>query len=97
MLTQLKTNIQELEFKDAQEDFRVIQLDDAVAPKVPTNNKQTKYCWLSHRFALLFMVLGLFFLLEVRAERIADPDTLSTRVRVRGLCLASFANNSRDA
>ena len=31
--------------------------------------------------ALLFMVLGLFFLLEVKAERIADPETLSTRVR----------------
>ena len=31
--------------------------------------------------ALLFMVLGLFFLLEVKAERVADPDTLSTRMR----------------
>ena len=27
------------------------------------------------------MVLGLFFLLEVKAERVADPDTLSTRMR----------------
>ena len=31
--------------------------------------------------ALLFMILGLFCLLEVRAERVADPDMLSTRVR----------------
>src|SRR5262249_35863234 len=27
------------------------------------------------------MVLGLFFLLEVKSERVADPDTLSTRMR----------------
>ena len=30
---------------------------------------------------LLFMILGLFFLLEVKGERVADPDTLSTRMR----------------
>jgi capsular exopolysaccharide synthesis family protein len=29
----------------------------------------------------LFVILGLFFLLEVKAERVADPDMLSTRMR----------------
>jgi capsular exopolysaccharide synthesis family protein len=30
---------------------------------------------------VLFAMLGLFLLLEVKAERVADPDALSTRVR----------------
>ena len=77
---QLQSNIQELEFKTAQEDFRVIQVDPATAPAAPTDNKRIKYM-IAAPVALLFMVLGLFFLLEVKAERIADPDTLSTRVR----------------
>ena len=29
----------------------------------------------------MFMMLGLFLLLEIKAERVADPDSLSTRVR----------------
>ena len=31
--------------------------------------------------AILFMMLGLFLLLEIKAERVGDPDFLSTRVR----------------
>ena len=30
---------------------------------------------------VMFMMLGLFLLLEIKAERVADPDSLSTRVR----------------
>ena len=30
---------------------------------------------------ILFTVLGLFLLLEIKAERVADPDSLSTRIR----------------
>ena len=30
---------------------------------------------------VMFMMLGLFLLLEIKAERVADPDALSTRVR----------------
>jgi polysaccharide biosynthesis transport protein len=76
----LKTNLDELEFKVSQEDYRVAQVDEARVPKIPTNNKRTKYM-IAAPVALLFMVLGLFFLLEVKAERVADPDTLSTRMR----------------
>ena len=76
----LKTNLEELDFKASQEDFRVVQVDEAKAPKVATNNKRMKYM-IAAPVALLFMVLGLFFLLEVKAERVADPDTLSTRMR----------------
>ena len=56
------------------------KVDPAAAPKSPTDNKRFKYMAVAP-VALLFMVLGLFFLLEVKAERIADPETLSTRVR----------------
>ena len=30
---------------------------------------------------VMFMMLGLFLLLEIKAERVGDPDSLSTRVR----------------
>jgi capsular exopolysaccharide synthesis family protein len=76
----LKANLEELDFKTSQENFRVVQVDKAEAPRVATNNKRTKY-QIAAPVALLFMVLGLFFLLEVKAERVADPDTLSTRMR----------------
>ena len=76
----LKTNLEELDFKASQEDVRVALVDDAKAPMVATNNKRLKY-QIAAPVALLFMVLGLFFLLEVKAERVADPDTLSTRMR----------------
>jgi polysaccharide biosynthesis transport protein len=76
----LKTNLEELDFKTSQEDFRVVQVDEAKAPRVATNNKRMKY-QIAAPVCLLFMVLGLFFLLEVKAERVADPETLSTRMR----------------
>jgi polysaccharide biosynthesis transport protein len=76
----LKTNLEELDFKASQEDVRVSLVDDAKAPTVSTNNKRLKY-QIAAPVALLFMVLGMFFLLEVKAERVADPDTLSSRMR----------------
>jgi polysaccharide biosynthesis transport protein len=76
----LKTNLEELDFKASQEDVRVALVDDAKAPRAATNNKRLKY-QIAAPVCLLFMVLGLFFLLEVKAERVADPDTLSTRMR----------------
>jgi polysaccharide biosynthesis transport protein len=75
----LKTNLEELEFRAEQETYRVSKVDPAKPPKFPTNNKRTRYM-IAAPLALLFMVLGLFFLLEVKSERVADPDTLSTRV-----------------
>jgi len=69
-----------LEFEANQESYRVQKVDPAIAPKTPTDNKRLKYM-TDAPVALLFMVLGLFFLLEVKGERVADPDTLSTRVR----------------
>jgi succinoglycan biosynthesis transport protein ExoP len=77
---QVRANILQLDFETGQEDFRISPVDPAVAPKVPTNNKRIKYM-AAAPIALLFMILGVFCLLEVKAERVGDPDTLSTRVR----------------
>ena len=67
---QVKRNLQQLDFASSQEDYRVSMVDEAVAPKAPTNNKQIKYM-AAAPVGLLFMVLGLFCLLEVKAERVA--------------------------
>ena len=77
---QVKEHLQQLDFETAQEKVRVVRVHDASAPIAPTDNKQFKYL-VAAPVALLFMVLGLFFLLEVKEERVADPDSLSTRVR----------------
>ena len=76
----VKEHLEQLEFEATRETYRVQKVDPAVAPNSPTDNKRIKYMAVAP-VALLFMVLGLFFLLEVKAERIADIDTLSTRVR----------------
>jgi polysaccharide biosynthesis transport protein len=77
---QVSVNLEQLDFESSREDYRVTPVDAAVAPKIPTNNKRIKYMAVAP-IALLFMILGLFCLLEIKAERIGDPDILSTRVR----------------
>ena len=77
---QVRGNVQQLDFEAGQEDYRVVPIDPAVPPKAPTNNKRIKFM-AAAPIAVLFMVLGLFCLLEIKAERVGDPDTLSTRVR----------------
>ena len=65
------------------------------APIAPTDNKQFKYL-VAAPVALLFMVLGLFFLLEVKEERVADPDSLSTRVRSEVYALPPLPSSPRS-
>jgi capsular exopolysaccharide synthesis family protein len=62
------------------EGVEVRMIDKARAPSAPTNNKRTKFLILAPALVLC-LVLGLFVLLEVKAERVADPDSLSTRVQ----------------
>jgi polysaccharide biosynthesis transport protein len=98
---QVKAHLQQLEFEASQDIYRVQLVDAAVAPRSPTDNKRLKYM-AAAPVALLFMVLGLFFLLEVKSERIADLDTLSTRVRSEVYALPPLPNarsirNSRSS
>ena len=73
-------NFTQLQFEANEENFRVVLLDPAAVPRIPTNNKRGKYM-AAAPVGALFMIFGLFLLLEVKAERVADPDALSTRVQ----------------
>jgi capsular exopolysaccharide synthesis family protein len=77
---QVKRTLAQVEFQSRQENYRVVLVDRAQVPKIPSNNKRIKYM-LAAPVGVLFMMLGLFLLLEIKAERVADPDALSTRVR----------------
>ena len=73
-------NLEQLKFEAEQDNFRVILQDAASVPRIASNNKRLKYM-AAAPLAILFMIVGLFLLLEIKAERVADPDFLSTRVR----------------
>jgi capsular exopolysaccharide synthesis family protein len=79
---QVARNIAQLDFRTNQEPFRVVLIDKASTPKIPSNNKRLKLMAVVP-FALLMMIVGLFLLVEIRAQRVADPDALSSRVRSR--------------
>jgi polysaccharide biosynthesis transport protein len=76
----VKKNLEQLVFEDSREHFRVIVMDHAAAPKSPSNDKRLKYM-AAAPVGVMFMMLGLFLLLEIKAERVADPDSLQTRVQ----------------
>jgi succinoglycan biosynthesis transport protein ExoP len=77
---QVKKHLEQLAFEAARDHYRVTLLDPAAAPMNPTNDKRLKYM-AAAPVGVMFMMLGLFLLLEIKAERVADPDSLSTRVR----------------
>ena len=76
----VKKNLEQLKFEASQDKYRVVLVDPASAPKEPSTKKGLKYM-AAAPVGVMFMMLGLFLLLEARAERVADPDALSTRVR----------------
>jgi capsular exopolysaccharide synthesis family protein len=76
----VKRNLAQVEFQSRQESYRVVLVDKAQVPKSASNNKRWKYM-AAAPVGVLFMMLGFFLLLEIKAERVADPDALSSRVR----------------
>jgi capsular exopolysaccharide synthesis family protein len=72
--------IQQVDFQANHDPYHVTVVDDAREPKIPSNNKRLKYM-AAAPVGVLFSVLGLFLLLEIKAQRVADPDHLSTRIR----------------
>lgn len=76
----VKRNLEQLKFEASQDKYRVVLVDPAAASKSPSNNKRLKYM-AAAPVGVLFAMLGLFLFLEIKAERVADPDALSTRVR----------------
>jgi len=76
----VKRNLEQLRFEASQDKYRVVLVDSAAASKSPSNNKRLKYI-AAAPVGVLVAMLGLFLVLEITAERVADPDALSTRVR----------------
>ena len=76
----VKQRLSQLEFDIGQESYRVEVQDKAQVPQMASNNKRIKYM-AAAPVGVLFLMLGLFMLLEVKAERVGDPDALSTRVQ----------------
>jgi capsular exopolysaccharide synthesis family protein len=77
---QIERNLVQLEFEAKQDRYRVSCIAQASVPKTPSNNKRLKYM-AAAPMGVFLMMLGLFLVLEIKAERVADPDALSTRVR----------------
>jgi capsular exopolysaccharide synthesis family protein len=76
---QVKRNLAQVEFQSRQEQYRVVLVDKAETPKIPSNNKRWKYI-AAAPLAVLFLMLGFFLLIEIKAERVANLEALSTRV-----------------
>lgn len=76
----VRRNLEQLKFEANQDKYRVVLVDPATASRTPSNNKRLKYMAVAP-VGVLFAMFGLFLFLEIKAERVADPDALSTRVR----------------
>lgn len=76
----IKLKLAQIDFEIGQEAYRVSVQDRAPVPTAPSNNKRLKFMGAAMG-AVLFLTLGVFLLLEIKAERVADPVTLSTRVQ----------------
>jgi capsular exopolysaccharide synthesis family protein len=80
MYDKLQENLKQVEFESNQEEYRVSLADRASIPMSPSNDRRLKFM-AATPVGILFLMLGLFLMLEVKAERVADPETLSSRVQ----------------
>ena len=76
----IQQRLEELRFESSQDVYRITPPNRAQKPIVPANNKQIRFIMAAPAI-IMFGVLGLFLLIELKAQRIADPDALSTRVQ----------------
>ncbi|WP_165223239.1 exopolysaccharide transport family protein [Aquisphaera insulae] len=77
---QIERRILQLQFTQDKAAVTIPRIDPARAPKETFNNKRLKFMAILP-VVVLGAVLGLFLLLEIRAERVANPDALSSRVQ----------------
>ena len=80
MYDMVNKKLRQLDFSKDKSAIYIEETDRAEVPKAPYNNKRVKYMAILP-VGVLFAVLGIFLLLEVRSERVGDPDLLSNRVR----------------
>jgi hypothetical protein len=70
---QLRTNLEELEFKARLEDYRVVQVDPAKPSTIPTNNDRMKYM-IAAPIAVLLLLFGLFLLIPIKEGTAIQPS-----------------------
>jgi polysaccharide biosynthesis transport protein len=76
----IESKLKQLQFEMATESYRITVRNHADIPKVPSANKRMKYLAMAPA-GVLCLMLGLFLLLEIKSERVGDPEALSTRVQ----------------
>ncbi|MDQ2623162.1 MAG: polysaccharide biosynthesis tyrosine autokinase, partial [Actinomycetota bacterium] len=72
--------LEDLKFQTDKETVRVELTGPASVPKTTSSNKRNRFIAVA-LLATLGGLMGLFALLEVKAERVGDPDMLSTRIQ----------------
>jgi succinoglycan biosynthesis transport protein ExoP len=77
---QIRDKLEQIDFESKHENYRVFLQDAAAVPKAPSSNKRTRYL-IAAPVVLLIVMVGLFLMLEISSERVADPKSLSTRVQ----------------
>ena len=80
MHDQVDRKLEQLNFTKDKAVINIEETNPAQEPKVPYNNKRQRYM-LILPVVVLLAVIGGFLLIEVKAERVADPDMLSSRVQ----------------
>jgi succinoglycan biosynthesis transport protein ExoP len=80
MNNSVRRKLEQLNFESQRGTARVEVVDSAAAAKIPSANKRQRFMMMLP-VGVLFAVLSLFLLLEIKAERVADPDLLSSRVQ----------------
>ena len=88
---QVRKNLEQLKFEAVHEKYQVRSVETASAAKAASSSKALKYM-AAAPVGILFTMLGFFLLLEIRAERVADPEALSTRVRSEVYALPPLPN-----
>jgi polysaccharide biosynthesis transport protein len=95
-LTEMKASVnrklEQLKFEYQKGTARVEVVDSAAAAKSPSANKRQRFMMMLP-VGVLFAVLSLFLLLELKAERVADPDLLSSRVQSEVFALPPLPTN----
>jgi capsular polysaccharide biosynthesis protein len=75
---QVKKNLAQLNFEANQDEYRVVLVDAASAPKIPTNNRRLKYM-AAAPVVVFLLLLGLFLVHEIKAGRNTTTGPAETR------------------
>jgi capsular exopolysaccharide synthesis family protein len=80
MFDQVHRKLESLDFSKNKNGTKVTHSEPAQIPIEPNNNKRIRYM-IVLPVGILFALMGFCLLLEVRSERVGNPDLLSSRVQ----------------